>query len=167
MTSSTIRPATILPAPVRKSITVKADAARAFEVFTSRIGRWWPRTHSIASSPPKDVVLEPRAGGRWFEIGEDGSQCDWGKVLAWEPPARLLLAWQIGADWKYDPDLITEVEVRFTPVEGGATRVDLEHRNLERMGDKIEPVRTALDSEGGWSGILKLYAEVAEAAVQE
>jgi uncharacterized protein YndB with AHSA1/START domain len=159
MTSLTIR-----PAPVRKSITVKADTARAFEVFTGRIGSWWPRSHCIAPSPQKDVVLEPKVGGRWFEIGEDGSQCNWGKVLAWEPPTRVLLAWQINANWKYDPDLITEVEVTFTPVEGGATRVDLEHRNLERFGDKVEAVRNSIDSEGGWTGILKVYAESAEAA---
>jgi uncharacterized protein YndB with AHSA1/START domain len=155
---------TIRPAPVRKSITVKADAARAFEVFTGRIGSWWPRSHCIGSSPQKDVVLEPRAGGRWFEIGEDGSQCDWGKVLAWEPPARVLLAWQIDGNWKHDPDLVTEVEVTFTPIGDGATRVDLEHRNLERFGDKIEPIRTMIDSENGWTGILKVYAESAEAA---
>jgi uncharacterized protein YndB with AHSA1/START domain len=164
MTSPRIRPATIRPAPVRKSITVKADAARAFEVFTGRIGSWWPRTHCIGSSPQKDVVLEPKAGGRWFEIGEDGSQCSWGKVLAWEPPARVLLAWQIGADWKYDPDFITEVEVTFTPLDGGTTRVDLEHRNLERFGDKVEDVRSKIDSPNGWSTILKIYAEVADAA---
>jgi uncharacterized protein YndB with AHSA1/START domain len=155
---------TIRPAPVRKSITVKADAARAFAVFTGRIGSWWPRSHCVASSPQKDVVLEPKVGGRWFEIGEDGSQCNWGKVLAWEPPVRLLLAWQINADWKYDPEFITEVEVRFTALAAGETRVDLEHRNLERFGDKIEDVRSKIDSPNGWSGILKIYAEVAEAA---
>jgi uncharacterized protein YndB with AHSA1/START domain len=154
---------TIRPAPVRKSITVKADAARAFEVFAGRIGSWWPRTHCIGSSPQKSVVVEPRAGGRWYEIGEDGSQCSWGKVLAWEPPRRLLLAWQINANWKYDPDLVTEVEVTFTPLAGDATRVDLEHRNLERFGDQIETVRTRIDSEGGWSTILKMYAQSAEA----
>jgi uncharacterized protein YndB with AHSA1/START domain len=153
---------TIRPAPVRKSVTVKADAARAFEVFTGRIGRWWPRSHRIGSSPQKDVVLEPRPGGRWYEIGEDGSQCNWGKVLAWEPPARVLLAWQIGADWKYDADLITEVEVTFTPLAAGETRVDLEHRNLERFGEKVEDVRSRIDSPNGWTGILKIYAEMAE-----
>jgi uncharacterized protein YndB with AHSA1/START domain len=165
MSARTIRPATIQPAPVRKSITVKADAARAFEVFTGGMGRWWPRSHCVAASPQKDVVMEPKAGGRWYEIGEDGSYCNWGKVLAWEPPTRVLLAWQISADWKYDPDLITEVEVTFTPLDGGLTRVDLEHRNIERFGDKLEPIRAALDSEGGWSGILKIYAEVAEAGL--
>ena len=165
MTSTAkIRPATIQPAPVRKSITVKADAARAFEVFTGRIGSWWPRSHCIGSSPQKTVVLEPKAGGRWFEIGADGTQCSWGKVLAWEPPARLLLAWQIGADWKYDPDFTTEVEVTFTALDGGTTRVDLEHRNLERFGDKIEDVRSKIDSPNGWSAILKTYSEVADAS---
>jgi hypothetical protein len=154
---------TIRPAPVRKSITVKANAARAFEVFTGRIGSWWPRTHCIGASPQKDVVLEPRAGGRWFEIGEDGSQCNWGKVLAWEPPGRVLLAWQIDGNWKYDPDLVTEVEVTFTPLSPDTTRVDLEHRNIERFGEKIEPIRTMIDSENGWSGILKVYAQAAEA----
>jgi uncharacterized protein YndB with AHSA1/START domain len=162
MSSPTTRPVTIHPAPVRKSITIKADAARAFEVFTGRIERWWPRSHSIASTPRKELVLEPKVGGRWFEIGEDGSQCEWGKVLAWEPPARVLLAWQINGDWKYDPELITEVEVTFTPLDDGTTRVDLEHRNIERFGDKIEPMRAAMDSPDGWSGILKLYAELAE-----
>jgi uncharacterized protein YndB with AHSA1/START domain len=106
--------------------------------------------------------MEPRPGGRWYEIGEDGSLCNWGKVLAFEPPARVLLAWQINGDWKYDPDLVTEVEVKFTALEGGHTRVELEHRNIERFGDKAESVRTAIDSEGGWSGILKTYGEVAE-----
>jgi uncharacterized protein YndB with AHSA1/START domain len=154
----------IRPAPVRKSLTVKTDAAHAFEVFTRRIGSWWPHSHSVGSSPQKNVVLEPRAGGRWFEIGEDGSECSWGKVLAWEPPARLLLAWQLNGDWKYDPDLMTEVEVTFTTLAPDLTRVDLEHRNLERFGDKMEPVRTAIDSEGGWTQLLKLYAQSAEAS---
>jgi uncharacterized protein YndB with AHSA1/START domain len=154
----------IRPAPVRKSITVNADAACAFEVFTDRIGIWWPHSHTIGSSPQKNIVLEPRAGGRWFEIGEDGSECTWGKVLAWEPPVRLLLAWQINGNWKYDPDLVTEVEVTFTPVGKDTTRVDLEHRNLERFGDKAEPVRNAIDSEGGWTQILRFYGQAAESS---
>ena len=159
MTTTIIR-----PAPVRKSIVVKADAAHAFEVFTAGIGSWWPRSHSVGASPQTSVVMEPRSGGRWYEIGQDGSQCNWGKVLAFEPPSRLLLAWQINGDWKYDPALVTEVEVKFTSLGGGQTRVELEHRNIERFGDKAESVRTAIDSEGGWSAIVKLYAEAAESA---
>jgi len=159
MTTTIIR-----PAPVRKSIVVKADVAHAFEVFTARISNWWPRSHSVGASPQTSVVMEPRSGGRWYEIGQDGSQCNWGKVLAFEPPSRLLLAWQINGDWKYDPDLVTEVEVKFTSLGGGETRVELEHRNIERFGDKAETMRSAIDSEGGWSAIVKLYAEAAERA---
>lgn len=151
----------IRPAPVRRSVTVRADPARAFEVFASGMDRWWPRTHSVGSSPQRRVVMEPTAGGRWYEIGEDGSECLWGKVLAYEPPARLLLAWQIDADWRYDAALLTEVEVRFTPLDEGGTRVDLEHRDLERFGDKAEIVRPMLDSPGGWQGLLALFGEAA------
>ena len=86
----------IAPAPVKKSITVAAPPARAFEVFTAGFDRWWPRTHSNGASPLKTAVLEPRAGGRWYGVGEDGSEDDWGDVLVWAPPTRLLLAWRIG-----------------------------------------------------------------------
>ena len=154
----------IRPAPVRKSVTVNADAARAFEVFAGRIGTWWPHSHTIGSSPQKNIVLEPRAGGRWFEIGEDGSECNWGKVLAWEPPARLLLAWQIDGNWKYDPDLLTEVEVRFVSEGERLTRVEFEHRGLENYGDQAEAVRKSISSPGGWPGILEGYAAAVEAA---
>jgi uncharacterized protein YndB with AHSA1/START domain len=151
---------TIAPAPVRKSIRVKAPPAKAFEVFTAGMGRWWIKTHSINASPLKDVIMEPRAGGRWFERGEDGSECPWGRVIAWEPPSRVLLAWQIGGDWKFDPDLVTEVEVRFTP-EGDGTRVDLEHRDIERFGDRADAVRAAFESAEGWGGLLERFAELA------
>ena len=103
-------------------------------------------------------VIEPRAGGRWYEVCEDGSQCDWGKVLVWEPPASLVLAWQLDAQFQYDPNLLTEVEVRFT-AEGATTRVDLEHRNLERFGPDAEKMRTSIDSPKGWPDILRQYAE--------
>ena len=151
----------IAPAPVRKSISVQAAADRAFMVFTASMGRWWLRSHSINVSPIADVVIEPHVGGRWYERGEDGSQCEWGKVLAWEPPRRVLLAWQIGGNWKYDATLVTEVEVNFIP-EGAGTRVELEHRHLERMGDAAEGARAALDSPDGWSGILSVYAQATE-----
>ena len=146
--------------PIRKSFVVDATAERAFRVFTAEHGAWWPlATHHIGAQAAEIAVIEPRAGGRWFEIGEDGQECNWGKVLAWEPPARLLLAWQIDGNWKYDPDLVTEVEVTFTPLGKDTTRVDLEHRNLERFGDKVEPVRKAIDSDGGWTQIMKSYAD--------
>lgn len=152
---------TIRPAPVRKSVTVAADLEKAFAVFTSGMGRWWPASHSVGDSPLRDVVIEPATGGRWFGRLEDGSEAEWGKVLAWEPPKRVLFAWQLNGNWTYDADFQTEVEVTFTPVGPRETRVDLEHRNLERYGDALEKTRGALDSEGGWSGLLALYAGAA------
>jgi uncharacterized protein YndB with AHSA1/START domain len=148
----------ISPAPVRKSVVVKASPERAFSFFTGKMIRWWRPDHHIGATPLADIVLEPKLGGRWYEIGEDGATCEWGKVLAWEPPHRLVLSWQLTADWQYDADFITEVEIRFTAEDGG-TRVDLEHRNLERYGDRVAPVRAALDSPDGWTGTLAAFAE--------
>jgi uncharacterized protein YndB with AHSA1/START domain len=143
--------------PILKTISVQTTPARAFEVFTANMSRWWAPTHSI--NPTKaaiaEVVVEPRVGGRWYERGIDGSECDWGRVLIWEPPARLVLDWQI-AQWKFDPALHTEVEVRFTALASGVTQVTLEHRQLERMGDIAADMRVRLG--GGWGGLLERYA---------
>jgi len=154
----------IRPAPVKKSVVVKADVERSFSAFTSRIGKWWPRTHSIGATPQADVIIEPRVGGRWYERNGDGSECEWGKVLAWDPPGRLILAWQVDGDWKYNPALVLEVEVTFTALEAGVTRVDLEHRNLERYGDRAAEVREKVGSDRGWLGILKSFVADTEAA---
>ena len=112
--------------PVIRSVRVAVTPARAFEVFTTGIGRWWIPTHSIlaSKSPQASVTIEPRVGGRWYERGEDGSESDWGSVLAWEPPRRLVLGWQLDAQWDFDPALVTEVEVRFDAEPGGGTNVD-------------------------------------------
>jgi uncharacterized protein YndB with AHSA1/START domain len=157
-------PLGIRPAPVRKSVVVKADVERSFNAFTSRIGKWWPRTHTIGSTPLADVIIEPRVGGRWYERSGDGAECEWGKVLAWDPPGRLILAWQVDGDWKYNPALVLEVEVTFTALEAGVTRVDLEHRNLERYGDRAAEVRDKIGSDRGWLGILKAFVADTEAA---
>jgi uncharacterized protein YndB with AHSA1/START domain len=154
---------TISIAPVRKSIRVKSTPEQAFEVFASRMSRWWPATHATLQSPLRDMILEGKKGGRWYQVGEDGSTCDVGHVIAWEPPQRLLLAWQLDPSWQFNPQLLTEVEVTFSPEDGGFTRVDLEHRHLERMGDKAETVRTSIDSPGGWGAILESYRQTAEA----
>ncbi|HEX4192629.1 MAG TPA: SRPBCC family protein [Stellaceae bacterium] len=148
----------ITPAPIRKSVHVNAAPTRAFAVFTAGAGSWWLKSHSInaTKSPIKDVIIEPRAGGRWFERGEDGSECNWGKVLAWEPPTRLLLAWQIDSDFKYDPNLVTEVEVRFTPAANG-TLVELEHRLIERMGARGAGMVEAFTR--GWGLLIDSYAQ--------
>jgi len=157
MTTAAAR--TIRPAPVRKQLFVEATPQRAFEVFTAGFARWWPgESHHIGGSPYKTSVMEPRMGGRWYEIGVDGAECDWGDVLVWDPPGRLVLAWRIGADWRYHADLTTEVEVRFRP-EGKGTRVDFEHRGLENWGEQAEAMRTTVDSEGGWTGLLQAYAD--------
>lgn len=149
----------IAPAPVRKSLLVKADMQRSFQVFTDRMGSWWPRSKSIGSSPPVAVVIEPRIGGRWYERAQDGSECEWGKVLHWEPPSRLVLAWQIDGTWKYNPACVTEVELNFTPVSAHETRIDFEHRHLERLGANASAIRDMLNS--GWGGILDLYGGAA------
>ncbi len=155
--------ATIQPAPVRRSVTVRTSPQHAFEVFTAGIGTWWPASHHIGASPMKVSIIDPGVGGRWYSICEDDSQCDIGKVLVWAPPGRLVLAWQIDGQFNYDPDLITEIEVTFADQGDGTTRVDLEHRNLERMGDKAEHGRAMLDAPNGWGLIMSLYAQAANA----
>src|SRR5215813_8293748 len=102
--------------------------------------------------------MEARAGGRWDERGRGGKECEWGRVLVWEPAARLVLSWQLNAQWKFDPDLLTEVEVRFIAEGERLTRVEFEHRGLESYGDQAEAVRKSISSPGGWPGILGGYA---------
>jgi hypothetical protein len=153
----------IKPAPIRRSITVKAGQQKAFDVFTAGMSRWWPKEHSLVRhSPLKEVVVEPRAGGRWYERAEDGSECTWGEMRLWEPPGRVLLIWQVSADWAYDPGLETELEIRFTPVAGGATLVELEHRGLEAYGERAEAMRQLFDTPEAWGTTLRLFAEALE-----
>lgn len=151
---------TIKPAAIHKSFTVRATREKAFEVFTRGFDRWWPRTHFIGPSPLTEAVLEPGVGGRWFSRHEDGSEQLWGDVLVWDPPARLVLAWRISHEWGYDPNLLTEVDVHFTEVGAGETRVDFEHRGLERFGDSEAAVRTRAGMETGWTLILESFKAV-------
>ena len=148
---------------VRKTIVVEAPQERAFAVFSEQMGSWWPLdTKSIGSAEAQTAILEPHAGGRWYERGVDGSECDWGSVIAYEAPARLVLNWQIGADWRYDPNITSEVEVRFIAESETRTRVELEHRNLvEAYGEKAEQIYGIFDSPEGWGGILDHYAKAA------
>ncbi len=149
---------TIQPAPVRRSVDVKVSQKRAFEVFTGSIAAWWPRSHHIGATELKSITIEPREGGRWYETGEDGVETEWGKVLVWDPYGRLVLAWQITAEFKYDASLTTEVELQFTAIGERETHVDLEHRNLERFGDKAEQVRSQVGAPNGWTKVLEDYA---------
>lgn len=152
--------------PVRKSITVRASAERAFRVFTEGVDSWWPRAHHIGKSPLAKAVIEGRAGGRCYSKQADGTECDWGSILVWEPPHRFVMAWQISPAWQYEPDLAksSEVEVHFIPQPDGSTRVDLEHRNFERHGAGFETMRAATDSPNGWNGLLELFRAQAEQA---
>jgi uncharacterized protein YndB with AHSA1/START domain len=145
---------------VNRSITVAAPVERAFTVFTEQFDAWWPRTHHIGTAEMDIAVLEPRQGGRWYEKGVDGSECDWGRVLAWEPPHRLVVSWQIDANFKAEPDpaKASEIEVRFTPEGPSQTRVELEHRAFERHGDEASTIHDAVGREGGWGGLLERYA---------
>lgn len=149
-------------APVRKELVVATTAERAFRIFTDGIDRWWPRQHHIGSSPLRREVLEPGVGGRWYGLSEDGTECEVGKVLVWDPPRRLVLAWQITSDWKFDPAFVTEVEVTFTAEGPKQTRLVLEHRDLHRYGLAEPAYRKSIDSpEGGWGWILQRFADEA------
>jgi uncharacterized protein YndB with AHSA1/START domain len=149
--------------PVRKKVLVNASQARAFQVFTQEIDRWWPRQHHVGKSPLKKAMLEAKTNGRWYATHEDGSESDTGKVLLWEPPQRLILAWQLNATWQFDPSFVTEVEVTFTPDGPEKTWVELEHRNIERFGETANTVRNSIDSPGGWTEILDQFAKAAAA----
>jgi uncharacterized protein YciI/uncharacterized protein YndB with AHSA1/START domain len=147
-------------APVRREFIVKTSQARAFTLFTEGIDRWWPREHHIGTSPLKREVLEPKQGGRWYGLSEDGSECDVGRVLAWEPPGRLLLSWQITADWAFDPSFVTEVEVNFKAVGPKTTAVTFEHRLLERYAERAAEMRQTFDDPKGWQASFEVYARL-------
>jgi len=152
----------IAPAAIRKTVTVNVPIERAFDVFTARMGSWWHKEHSIAKGTQQmDVIIEPRVGGRWYEKGTDGSEHAWGRVLAFDRPRRLLLAWQLTRDFAYDPDFETTVEVNFEERDG-ATVVTLEHRDLERMGADAVELLEGMD--GGWGMLLDLYKVAADRA---
>lgn len=144
-------------APVRFSVDVATPPAQAFEVFTARAGAWWPKGQTVGAKPHVDVVIEPRPDGRWFERDADGNDTLWGKVLEWEPPRRVVLAWQLDQRFVYDPALVTEVEIRFEPLAAGGTRVTLEHRNLERFGADVAAHLEKLSR--GWPKQLANFSE--------
>jgi len=152
------------PNAVRKSMSVKAPIEIAWRVFTEKMGTWWPLAHyKIGKANAVDAVLEPRVGGRWYERGEDGSTCDWGRVRVWEPNSRLVLTWDIDANWQFDPKLNTEIEVRFIADGKDATRVELEHRRLDRYGENRDKMRRVFDTEGDWGKLLEMFAKAAAA----
>jgi uncharacterized protein YndB with AHSA1/START domain len=133
---------------VKKSLVVKCTPERAFEVFTREIGSWWPTgQYSIGGDKIAEVVFEERVGGRVFERHHDGTEGDWGRVVAWEPPHRFVMSWYPG----HDTSEATELEIRFAP-EGDGTRLELEHRGWEARGDEAAEARAGYD--GGWQTVL-------------
>jgi len=151
---------------VRKVVSVEAPQNVAWQVFTEQMGAWWPLAmYKIGKANAVDAIIEPRVGGRWYERGEDGSTCDWGRVLAWNPHSRLVLSWDITADWQYDPALQTEIEVRFIAEGRSRTRVEFEHRRLDRYGERRDKMRTIFDKTGDWGRLLAAFAQTAASSV--
>lgn len=148
--------------PVRQSIVVEAPIERAFKVFTEDFGRFKPAEHNLLAVPIAETVFEPRVGGYLFDRGVDGSECRWARVLAYEPPTRLLMSWNISPQWtiETDPEKVSEWEVRFTAETPTRTRVEIEHRHLERHGDGWEAERDGVAGDGGWPLYLRRFAEL-------
>ena len=150
------------PNSIRKAVSVETPQAVAWRVFTEKMGTGWPLAYyKIGKANAVDAVIEPQVGGRWFERGNDGSTCQWGSVLVWEPNSRLVLSWDINADWQYDPTLKTEIEIRFNADGADRTRVELEHRHLDRYGTRRDEMRRIYDTEGDWGKLLEMFVRVA------
>jgi uncharacterized protein YndB with AHSA1/START domain len=151
---------------VRTSIVVGAPIERAFSVFTEDFGSFKPPEHNMLGVEIAETVFEPREGGHLYDRGVDGSECRWARVLAYEPPDRVVISWDISPEFQVETDLskTSEVEVRFLAEGPERTLVELEHRNLDRHGEGWEGMRAAVDSEGGWPLYLAKFAEVARAA---
>jgi uncharacterized protein YndB with AHSA1/START domain len=150
-------------AAVRTSIVVEAPVERAFSVFTEGIGTWWPSGHHILQGELAEMVFEPREGGHVYDRGVDGSECRWARVLAYEPPSRVVISWDITLQWQLEPDpeKTSEIEIRFVPETADRTRVELEHRKLDRHGEGWEQMRDAVGSPDGWGLGLRRFAAAA------
>ncbi|MFC9893603.1 SRPBCC family protein [Nocardia sp. NPDC127579] len=151
-------------AALQGKASVALPLERAFAFFTESFGKWWPSAYHIGTAEMADAILEPQVGGRWFERGVDGSECDWGRVLVWEPPHRLVLTWQINGHWQFDPDpaRASEIEVRFTAESPEQTTVTLEHRHIDRLVEGRAMAQTIVEGGGGWSTVLEAFAKTAE-----
>lgn len=150
------------PITVRHEVVVNAPLDRAFRVFTENFGDFKPREHNLLSVPIAETVFEARVGGHIYDRGVDGSLCKWARVIAYEPPNRVVFTWDIGPTWQLETDLdrASEVEVRFTAESPERTRVELEHRHIERHGDGWESVAAGVGGEAGWPLYLRRYADL-------
>jgi uncharacterized protein YndB with AHSA1/START domain len=145
--------------PIREAVTVPVPVDQAFAAFAD-LARWWPREYTWAADTLEDIGIKPREGGLCYERGPHGFTCHWGRILAWEPPTRLVITWQIAPDRVPEPNpaKASEVEVRFHPAEPSGARVELEHRALARHGDGADAYRQGMASPAGWPHILGRYA---------
>lgn len=152
-------------AALQGSARVPLPLEKAFAFFTESFGEWWPPAYHIGASEMADAILEPRVGGRWFERGVDGSECDWGRVLVWEPPHRIVVTWQISGHWRFDPEPehASEIEFRFTAEAPEQTVLTLEHRHLDRLVEGKAVRDTIVERGGGWSTVLARFVEIAGA----
>ena len=151
--------------PIRLEATVRRSREDAFTHFTGRMTVWWPmQRFTFGPGRSHEVLMEPFVGGRFYERYTDGEEFTIGEVLAWEPPKRVVLAWQISPQWKFEPDLAkaSEVEISFTSIPGGETRVDLNHHHWERHGAGVEQMYASVGGDMGWNGLLSLFAAEAE-----
>jgi uncharacterized protein YndB with AHSA1/START domain len=158
-------PASAAPgAVVRKTLLLNCARDHAFHVFTQNMGRWWPETHHVGNVPFRDILIEPRGGGRWYEINAKDEEGLWGHVLRWEPPRRIVLSWHLDTTFKFNPDLAqaSELDISFHAMTGNKVRVEFEHRHIERHGEGFEKLREVLD--GGWVGVLGEFAKCADPA---
>ena len=150
------------PTSIRNSIVVQAPLERAFSVFTDGFGGFKPREHNLLGVDIAETVFETHVGGHIYDRGVDGSECRWARVLAFEPPDRVVFSWDISPQWQLetDPDKASEVEVRFVAEGPGRTRVDLEHRNLDHHGQGWEGVREGVHGDQGWPLYLRRFADL-------
>ncbi len=151
---------------VRRQIVVDAPIDRAFEVFTQRFGDFKPKEHNLLGAPIAETVFDPAVGGSITDRGADGSECRWARILAYDPPDRVVFSWDISPQWRIeeDPDHASEVEVRFTAETPQRTRVELEHRHLDRHGPGWESVRDGVAHDAGWPLYLDRFAALVTAA---
>jgi uncharacterized protein YndB with AHSA1/START domain len=147
---------------IRRQVTVNAPIERAFSVFTDQFGDFKPKEHNLMGSPIAETRFDPRVGGHVYDVAEDGSECRWARVLAFEPPVRVVFSWDISPSWQIEADeaKTSEVEVNFIAEAPERTRVEVEHRQIDRHGDGWEGVREGVGDEGGWPIYLARYADV-------
>lgn len=153
---------------IRKTLHVEVPIEKAFQVFTERMGKWWPQSHHVGGTLFKDILIDPREGGRWYEINAEGAECIWGKVVTWEPPKKVVLSWHLQPDWSFDGSMAkaSEVALEFVAEGPETTRVEFEHRHLERHGAGWQKMREQVGAEGGWPMILDLFVRTANHEVR-